>query len=199
MYNLNTVCNLGITIALLLSMIGKYGQVRERETFSGKKMIRLFHTHHWCFFLYSEVRELLLWFITFSCSDIGHMTLCLPSCSSPWTSGWLAVYSAPSPEPEGGAAVVGALPSANHGWNTLWLNHLFHMPSHLLHPLILIFYFYFFAMLGLHCCAWTFSCCGKSGLLLSWGAQASACDDFSCCEAQALGLMGFSRCSTWAQ
>ena len=121
MYNLNTACNLGITITLLLSMIGKCGQVREKETFSGKRMIILFHTHHWCFFLFSEVRELLLWFITFSCLDIGHMTLCLLSCSSPWTSGWLAAYSAPSPEPEGGAAVVGALPSANHGWNTLRL------------------------------------------------------------------------------
>ena len=198
MYNLNTVCSLGITTALLLSMIGKCGQVRERETFSGKKMIRLFHTHHWCFFLYSEVRELLLWFITFSCSDIGHMTLCLPPCSSPWTSGLMFIsWTRGRGSSSGGLAIC-------KSWlehSAAVLNRLFHMPSQLLHPLILFFLiiYLFFAMLGLHCCTWTFSCCGEWGLLSSCGGQASACEDFSCCEAQALGLMSFGRCSTWAQ
>ena len=65
MYNLNTACKLGITITLLLGIVednrtvlGKGGQVRERNIFSGKMTITLFYINHWFFFLYSEVREL---------------------------------------------------------------------------------------------------------------------------------------------
>ena len=47
-----------------------------------------------------------------------------------------------------------------------------------------------------------FSSCGEQGLLspvlVSWGAQASHCGDFFCCEALALGHMDFSSCSTLA-
>ena len=57
-----------------------------------------------------------------------------------------------------------------------------------------IFYvFIFLAVLGLHCYVWVFSSCGNWGLLSGCGAQASRCGDFSCCRAQALGQVGFSR------
>ena len=45
----------------------------------------------------------------------------------------------------------------------------------------------FLAALGLLCCAWAFSSCGKWGLLFCCGAQASHCRGFSCCGARALG------------
>ena len=44
-----------------------------------------------------------------------------------------------------------------------------------------------------------FSSCGEWGLLSSYGVQASHCNGFSCCRAQALGRTGFSSCDTWAQ
>ena len=54
-----------------------------------------------------------------------------------------------------------------------------------------IFYFFdlflFLAALGLHCYAWAFSSFSKQRLLSSCSAQASHCNDFSCCRAQALG------------
>ena len=41
----------------------------------------------------------------------------------------------------------------------------------------------FLAALGLCCCLWTFSSCGKQGLLSTWGVQASCCGGLSCCRA----------------
>ena len=46
----------------------------------------------------------------------------------------------------------------------------------------------FMAVLGLCCCVWAFSSCG---------AQASHCDDFSCCQAPALEH-GLCSCGTRA-
>ena len=54
------------------------------------------------------------------------------------------------------------------------------------------------AMLGLHCCAWTFFSFEEWGLLSSCHAQTSHYVGFSCCGAQALGCLGFSSCSSWA-
>ena len=42
----------------------------------------------------------------------------------------------------------------------------------------------FLAVLGLHCCTWAFSSCGKRGLLSSCSAWSSHCDGFSCGRAQ---------------
>ena len=65
----------------------------------------------------------------------------------------------------------------------------------------LFFLFYkciylFLAALGLRCCVQAFSSCGE---------QASHCDGFPCCGAQALGTRasvvvarGFSSCGSWA-
>ena len=40
-------------------------------------------------------------------------------------------------------------------------------------PGMFLFSFYlFFVALGLHCCTWAFSCCGKQGLLFSCSMQA---------------------------
>ena len=55
------------------------------------------------------------------------------------------------------------------------------------------------AMLGLCCCTWAFSICGKWGPLSSCGVQASYCHGFSCCKARTVGQAGFSSCDTWAQ
>ena len=42
----------------------------------------------------------------------------------------------------------------------------------------------FLATLGLRCCVWAFSSCGERWEpTLCWGAQASHCRCFSCCEA----------------
>ena len=43
-----------------------------------------------------------------------------------------------------------------------------------------------------------FSSCGEQRLLSSSSEQASHYGSFSCCRAQALGLMGFSSCSSQA-
>ena len=52
-------------------------------------------------------------------------------------------------------------------------------------------YFYLFlAILGLHCCMWAFSRCGKQGLLSNCGTWTSHCGGFSCCRAWALGRVG---------
>ena len=63
----------------------------------------------------------------------------------------------------------------------------------------LIFIYLLLAVLGLHCCAWAFSSFGEQGRLSSCSVQASRCSGFSCCEALALGLVGFSSCRAWAQ
>ena len=52
-------------------------------------------------------------------------------------------------------------------------------------------------MLGLRCHT-GFSLVGEPGLLSSCGGWASHCGGFFC-EAQAVGLLGFSSCSMWAQ
>ena len=41
--------------------------------------------------------------------------------------------------------------------------------------------------------------CGLSLVGGEQGGLLSSCDGFSCCGAQALGRVGFSICSVWAQ
>ena len=48
--------------------------------------------------------------------------------------------------------------------------------------------------MGLHCCMWTFSSCGKWRLLSSYGALASHCSSFSPLGAWAVGSVGFRSC-----
>ena len=57
-------------------------------------------------------------------------------------------------------------------------------------------FFFFLALLGLHCCAWAFSSPGEQRLLSSCSVQASHCGGFSYCVAWALECAGFSSCST---
>ena len=54
------------------------------------------------------------------------------------------------------------------------------------------------AVLGLRCCAWTFSSCVEQELLSSYGAQASHYSDFSGCGVWALRCVGFRSCGTQA-
>ena len=68
------------------------------------------------------------------------------------------------------------------------------------------FFFFFWlhwvfiaARRALCCCAWVFSSCRKRGLLSDCTGWASLCGGFSCRRALALGHMGFSSCSAWAQ
>ena len=51
-------------------------------------------------------------------------------------------------------------------------------------------------MLGLHCCKWAFSTCGKLGLFSGCTMRASHCGGFSCFIAWTLDL-GLSSCATW--
>ena len=53
---------------------------------------------------------------------------------------------------------------------------------------LFIFYFFFSAVLGLHCCMLAFSC---------YSEEASHCGGFSC-GGQALGYTGFTSYSSWA-
>ena len=59
---------------------------------------------------------------------------------------------------------------------------------------ILFFFFlinlfiYFLAVLGLHCCAWAFSSCGKQGLLFVAVRGLLIAVVSLCCGAQALGM-----------
>ena len=55
------------------------------------------------------------------------------------------------------------------------------------------------AALHLRCGTWAFSSCCQWGLFSSCGVWDSLCGCFSCCRAQALGCVGFSRCSAQAQ
>ena len=59
-------------------------------------------------------------------------------------------------------------------------------------------YLFISAALGLCCCMWAFSSCGKKGLLASCGVRASHCGGVSCFRAWALGCVGFGSCSDWA-
>jgi len=52
------------------------------------------------------------------------------------------------------------------------------------------------AVLGLCCCTWAFSVCGKHGLVSSCWMWASHCGGFFCCRAWALGCVGLSNCCT---
>ena len=57
------------------------------------------------------------------------------------------------------------------------------------HLFFLVVLFYsFLVVLGLCCCAWAFSSCGKWGLLSSDSVKASHCSGFSYCKAQELGV-----------
>ena len=53
-----------------------------------------------------------------------------------------------------------------------------------------LLFFFFFAVLGLGCCTWTFSSCGEQGLLSSCDKWASHCSGFFCCGARVPGLSG---------
>ena len=68
--------------------------------------------------------------------------------------------------------------------------------DHLAISLFLNLSIYLLAVLGLRCFEWTFSSCGKRGLLSSCSAWASHCGSFSCCGARALRQAGFSSCGT---
>ena len=57
----------------------------------------------------------------------------------------------------------------------------------------------FLAVLGLCCCARTFSSCFERRLLSSCGVQAFHCGGFSCRRTWALGCLGFSSCCAQAQ
>lgn len=64
------------------------------------------------------------------------------------------------------------------------------------------FIMYLFVYFWLHWvfdAAWAFLQLRRVGLLSSCSVQASHCGGSSCCEAEALGCMGFRSCSTWAQ
>lgn len=52
---------------------------------------------------------------------------------------------------------------------------------------------------SLLCRLFFLSSCGKWGLLSSYSARASHCCGFFCCRAYALGHVGFSSFSSWAQ
>ena len=67
------------------------------------------------------------------------------------------------------------------------------------------FLFFFLTALGLRCCAWAFSSCGKRGATLRCSERASHHGGFSCCGAWALGTRasvvaarGLSSCGAWA-
>ena len=51
-----------------------------------------------------------------------------------------------------------------------------------------IYLFLFMAVLGLHCCASTFSSCSEQGLLSSCREMSFHCSDFSCFRTWALGV-----------
>ena len=60
-----------------------------------------------------------------------------------------------------------------------------------------ILFFFFLAVLGLHCCTWAFSSCGERGLLCC-NAQASHHGGFLL-QSTGSRCMGFSSCGAWAQ
>ena len=65
--------------------------------------------------------------------------------------------------------------------------------------IMLFIYWIYFWLCCVFIAAWTFSSCGKWGLLFSCCVQASPCSGFSCCRVWALGHVDFSGCSMWAQ
>ena len=75
------------------------------------------------------------------------------------------------------------------------------IPCHI-HSLFLAFFF-FLAALGLCCCTWAFSSCGKRGLLFI--VVHGLLIMVACCRARALGTQasvvaahGLNGCGTWA-
>ena len=67
------------------------------------------------------------------------------------------------------------------------------------------FIYLFLAALGLRCCLWAFSSCGKRGATHRCGARASHCGGFLCCRARVLGMQvsvvvacGLGSCESWA-
>ena len=60
-------------------------------------------------------------------------------------------------------------------------------------------YLFIYGLLGLCCCTWAFSSCGKHGLVSSCWMWASHCGGLSCCRAWALGCVGLSSCNTQVQ
>ena len=72
-------------------------------------------------------------------------------------------------------------------------------PKLYIYILFKLFTYLFLAALGLHCCPWAFSGCGKRGLLSGCRAQASYCAGLPCCRAQSPEGTGFLSCRTQAQ
>ena len=73
---------------------------------------------------------------------------------------------------------------------SMFMPHIHHYKTKFVFALIfqLSSFFYYSFWLGLHCCGWAFSSCGKQGLLSSCNARwASHCSGLSCCKAQAPG------------
>ena len=56
-----------------------------------------------------------------------------------------------------------------------------------------------FGCTGSSCCVQAISRYSEQGLLPSCNVQASHCRGFACCRAQALKIMSFSSCGSWAQ
>ena len=56
----------------------------------------------------------------------------------------------------------------------------------LLSYMVIFFYLFILASVGLCCCTWAFSSCGEQGLIFTAVAQASHCRGFPCCGALAL-------------
>ena len=61
-----------------------------------------------------------------------------------------------------------------------------------------VYLFWFWVVLTLCCCVQAFSSCSKPGLFSSCGAW-TYCGGFSCCRAQALGLMASVVAAQWSQ
>ena len=108
---------------------------------------------------------------------------CVRLLATPWTS------------------ALQALPSMGFSRQEYWSGVPLPSPSAVLSLTILIYLC--LAVLGLHCCAWAFSSCGKQGLLVLV-VEASPCG-VSSCGAQALGVWAsagaarrLSTCGTWA-
>ena len=69
------------------------------------------------------------------------------------------------------------------------------------HRIFQVFFFFFrvyllLAVLGLRCSGWASSSCGKRGFS-SLQREVSRCGDFSCCGAQALGILASVVAARW--
>ena len=66
-----------------------------------------------------------------------------------------------------------------------------------------LFFFNFISLFIFGCAGswllcWIFFRCVEWGIFSSYGARASHCGGFTCCESWALELVGLSRCGSWA-